>query len=206
MFIGIANNDLYTLPHYENYPVWIDYISSILINKLEKQIGIEACFIYGSSQFKRISDCNDIDIFLISKSHLGLFWISIESPYNPKLSVTITDLPTLKNDLKYAKKAGFILNKFINPITPLINASLILFYKSLILSTLSKTLCINNYFDILLWKDHQFPNWRKYHSLIIRNCKIIPSNNYQNAFLEFPNDRGHWDVYRSLKTDWGKQL
>jgi len=206
MFVACVNNNFHSLPNYENNPAWIDYVTSLLIFKLEKHIGIEACFIYGSSQFKRIADCGDIDIFLISRSHLGLFWISIETPCIPKLSVTISDLPTLLNDLIYAKRAGFILNKFVNPITPLINADLIFYFKSLILSTLSKTLCVNNYFDLLLWKDHQFPNWRKYHSPIIQNQKLMPGLIYQQAFLETPKERGHWDVYRSIKTDWGQQL
>lgn len=206
MFIELIKNDIISSSNLDKIQSWRDYILSIIVNRLEKTIGIEACFIYGSSQFNDLSTCKDIDVLLVSKSHMGLFWVSLESKLIPPLSITITDMPTLINDLKHGGSAGFILNKFINPITICVNPDLILNVKHQIISTLAKTLNINNYYDLLLWKDVQFPGWRKNHFQNNMNFKITSGLSTQNIFLDLPCERGHWEVYKSIKTNWGQEL
>jgi len=172
------------------------------IENLKKQMGVIGAFVYGSVLFQPLENCNDIDILVISISKIGLIWHPILlNQTSPFISATIVDFSNLQADLNHLKWAGYLLNKFINPISIVKGTVIIGQAQNKALQKVAATIGKTSLQAIIAWKDKQFPGWRRTHrDGIFMGASINVQNERKcDDLLLSPLERGHWDVYKSLK-------
>ncbi len=172
----------------------------VAITDLRNELGVAGAFIYGSSLFRTLDLCGDVDVVVLTLGRHRLSHIALTCSGLPRISVTLVDTRTLDLDLTRLTSAGFLLNKFINPLLPIIGLSRIALWQIQAMTTLM-VLCGQTPQNVLRWKEEQFPGWRSTHSPeCLRRASPGPPVRRRLDDLQRPAGlRGHWDVYRALR-------
>jgi hypothetical protein len=170
------------------------------LDQLSSELNLTAAFLYGSALFHAPSMCHDLDIVAVTRAPQPLTHLTLHRSDLPPISVTLVSVTILRQDLRGLSYAGYLLNKFINPLLPLIGAPSVRMWQaeaSMAVSTVSG----NSLSSILYWKDEQFPGWRSTH-----RSPSTPTSLQQSIHQKALDDltrsaaiRGHWDVYRGLR-------
>jgi hypothetical protein len=166
---------------------------------LRSESGAAGAFIYGSSLFHAPQDCRDIDVVVFTLGRQRLSHVALRYPGLPRISVTLVDTRTLHLDLFKLSSAGFLLNKLINPIVPIIGITRIALWQIRAMTTIL-ALCGQSPKDLVRWKEEQFPGWRSTHCTLClpTAAQSLPIRRRVDELRRSPELRGHWDVYREL--------
>jgi hypothetical protein len=169
-------------------------------NDLRNELGVAGAFIYGSSLFRRLELCGDVDVVVLTLGRQRLRHVALTYSGLPRISVTVVDTRTFELDLTRLTSAGFLLNKLINPLLPFIGISRIALWQIQAMTTLM-VLSGQNPQNVLRWKEEQFPGWRSTHSPVcLPDASPGPPVRRRLDDLQRPAElRGHWDVYRALR-------
>lgn len=174
------------------------------LDQLSCELNLTGAFLYGSALFQAPSMCHDLDVVAVTGAPQPLSHLTLHRSDLPPISVTLVSAAMLRQDLRGLLYAGYVLNKFINPILPLIGASPVMMWQaeaSMAVSTVSG----DSLRSILHWKDEQFPGWRSTHRSPSTPISLRQSIQ-QKPLYDLTRSaaiRGHWDVYRGLsKAVW----
>jgi hypothetical protein len=171
---------------------------STLICELEQEFGLVAAHLYGSSLFRVPEVCNDIDVVIATRSHQRLSRLSLSIPLLPPISITLSDSCTVEADLSNLASAGYLLNKFVQPLLPLYGTSRVIAWQAQALASVAEV-SGRSPSAIRAWKDEQFPGWRSTHP-----ADCLPSGDRTESARALPDlarsaeARGHSDVYDLL--------
>jgi len=172
------------------------------MRELIRDVGLVAVFLYGSTLFKTPKLCRDVDIVLITRGRQRLCHLSLPSfhPKIPRLSITVVDAPTVEADLLRLASAGYLLNKFINPLLPVAGTHQVLAWQECATAAVS-VISGATAEAVVGWKDERFSDrWRRTHHLALPPWPValrFGTRRLDDLALS-PEERGHWDVYRSL--------
>jgi hypothetical protein len=169
-----------------------------LLGILEQDVGLMAALLYGSSLFRAPDLCHDIDLVIVTRGRQHLSRLVLSVPPLPPLSATLTDAHTLEADLANLDSAGYLLNKFVNPLLPLYGAARIMMWQARALASIAEVAGPTPS-ALKTWKDEQFPGW----------CKTHPPNSLPSGTAwegaralrdlgRSAESRGHFDVYQML--------
>ena len=174
----------------------IDCLASV-----DAEFGLRAAFLYGSAMFLPLDSCSDIDVVcIVASSSLGVTHCTYRSPLCSRpLSITLMALTALVEDFRNLAWAGYLVNKFINPVIALKAPHLVKVWQQDAISVIAAGLSSGSSDSLLLWKDDQFPGWRASHdpSASLQWPRVQPAR-MLGPWRGPAQDRGHWDVFRSI--------
>jgi hypothetical protein len=173
------------------------------VRELIRDVGLVGMFLYGSTLFKTPQLCRDVDIVLVTCGRQRLWHLSLPSlhPGIPKLSITLADVPTVEADLHRLASAGYLLNKFINPLLPVAGTQHVLAWQERATAAVSVISGATPEF-VVRWKDERFSDrWRRTHHLALPPWPVALRTGTRRLddLALSAAERGHWDVYKSLK-------
>jgi hypothetical protein len=170
------------------------------ITAIHQDVGLVAGFLYGSALFWPPPMCNDLDLVLVTRGRQHLIRLELTVPNLPLLSITLADVQTLKADLTDLACAGYLLNKFVNPVSPFLGVRSIIMWQAQALAAIAGVV-ESNPGAVVDWKDKQFGRgWRSTHPPQAR-LALQPLFQGSKPLADLAKSamaRGHWEVYWSL--------
>jgi len=155
-------------------------------------VDVAAAFVYGSSLFRPAARCGDVDVVAVVGGSAAPWHERTVRPGRPPLSVTVAGAAAVTADLDTLAYAGFLLNKLVNPILPVAGAALLAAWQRQALAAVGAVAVCP-----WCWKDEQFPGWRRTHPAVPPTA-VRAGGRVLTDLRRTPQERGHWDVYRSL--------
>jgi hypothetical protein len=171
---------------------------STLMYELDREFGLVAGHLYGSALFQTPEICHDIDIVVATRARQHLSRLVLSIPLLPPISITLSDARTVEADLSNLASAGYLLNKFVQPLLPLYGTSTVIGWQSRALASVAEV-SGRSPNVIRIWKDEQFPGWRSTHPAY---CLPIGDGaegvRTLTDLARSAEARGHSDVYGLL--------